>query len=298
KVLTSLLSRLRVPGFEVDQLRTDPKTHAVVIMQLYHHPYSLDSQKVRLALEERNIDYTSYHVNPITGKNMDASFFRMNPAAKLPVFQNGSYILFNTIDIIQYIERIAVVSSGGNTLTLSSEEVVGWMKKIQEWNPKFFTLSHVPEKYRTFACKFVRRVVIARMAEAPDLASAYHRKLREAHDTEDKLRNPEVPRRDKDQLVRLLDEVEKKLGETPYLAGEEFTLADVMLIPVLARLVLLNLEDEYINTRPNIAEYWNMVKQRPSYRKVIGKYFNGWKRYKTLLRTWCFLRIRSMLKRF
>lgn len=73
-------------------------------MQLYHHPYSLDSQKVRLALEEKGIDYTSFHVNPITGKNMDAVFFRMNPSAKLPVFQNGAHIIiFTTIDIIQYV---------------------------------------------------------------------------------------------------------------------------------------------------------------------------------------------------
>lgn len=72
------------------------------IMQFYHHPYSLDSQKVRLALEEKGIDYTSHHVNPITGKNMDASFFRKNPSGKLPVFQNGSHIIFDTIEMIQY----------------------------------------------------------------------------------------------------------------------------------------------------------------------------------------------------
>jgi glutathione S-transferase len=72
-------------------------------MQLYHHPYSLDSQKVRLALEEKIIDYTSYHVNPITGKNMDSSFFRMNPSGKLPVFKNGAHIIFSTIEIIQYV---------------------------------------------------------------------------------------------------------------------------------------------------------------------------------------------------
>lgn len=71
-------------------------------MQLYHHPYSLDSQKVRLALEEKAIDYTSHHVNPITGKNMDAFFFRLNPSAELPVFQNGSHIIYDTIEIIKY----------------------------------------------------------------------------------------------------------------------------------------------------------------------------------------------------
>lgn len=71
-------------------------------MQLYHHPYSLDSQKVRMALEEKGIDYTSYHVNPLTGKNMNVDFFRMNPSAKLPVFQNGAHVIYRAIDIIQY----------------------------------------------------------------------------------------------------------------------------------------------------------------------------------------------------
>uniref|UniRef100_A0A5B7API4 Putative glutathione S-transferase TCHQD n=1 Tax=Davidia involucrata TaxID=16924 RepID=A0A5B7API4_DAVIN len=267
-------------------------------MQLYHHPYSLDSQKVRLALEEKDSDYTSYHANPITGKNMDYSFFRMNPSAKLPVFQNGSHIIFNTIEIIQYIERIALVSSGGNNITLSSREVVEWMNKIQDWDPKFFTLSHIPDKYRLFVSKFIRRVVIARMVESPDLASAYHCKLRDEYETEDKLRNPEVLKQSEEHLVRLLDEVETKLDETSYLVGEEFTMADAMLIPVLARLVLLKLEDEYINSRPNIAEYWNVVQQRPSYKKVIGRYFNGWRKYKTLLKTWCFVRLRSLLSRY
>ncbi|XP_048226925.1 glutathione S-transferase TCHQD isoform X2 [Ricinus communis] len=264
----------------------------------YHHPYSLDSQKVRLALEEKGIDYTSHRINPITGKNMDASFFRINPRAKLPVFQNGTHIIFDTIEIIQYIERIAVVSAGADESSFSSREVVEWMHKIQEWNPKFFTLSHIPEKYRRTVSKFIRRVVIARMAESPDLASAYHRKLKEAYETEDKLKNSEVLKRSKEHLIRILDEVETKLHETAYLSGEEFSMADAMLIPVLARLVLLNLEDEYISSRPNIAEYWVLVQQRPSYRKVIGKYFNGWRKYKTLIRTWYFVRLRSLLRKY
>ncbi|XP_057502080.1 glutathione S-transferase TCHQD [Actinidia eriantha] len=267
-------------------------------MQLYHHPYSLDSQKVRLALEERDIDYTSYHVNPITGKNMDSSFFRVNPSTKLPVFQNGEVIIFDTIEIIRYIERIAAVSSGGSNLTLSSQEVIDWMCKIQDWNPKYFTLSHVPDKYRLFVSKFIRRVVIARMAESPDLASSYHCKLRDEYETEEKIRNPEVLRRSKEHLVTLLDEADAKLGETSFLVGEDFTMADVMLVPVLARLELLDLQDEYIHRRPNVAEYWRMVKQRPSYKKVIGKYFNGWRKYKSLLKTWCFLKIRSLLRRY
>ncbi|KAJ1387367.1 Thioredoxin-like superfamily [Sesbania bispinosa] len=267
-------------------------------MQLYHHPFDLDSQKVRLALEEKGTDYTSHHVNPITGKNLDSSFFKMNPSGRLPVFQNGSHIIYKPIDIIQYIERIAVISSGSEVISTSSREVIEWMQKIQEWDPRFFTLSHIPEKYRIYVSKFIRQVLIARMSESPELAGAYHKKLREAYQTEEKLKDPDVLRRSKEHLVRLLDEAERQLSETPYLAGEEFTMADVMLIPMLARLVLLDLENDYITSRPNIAEYWVMVQQRPSYRKVIAKHFDGWRKHKTLFKTWCFVRIRSLLKRY
>nr|XP_043621459.1 glutathione S-transferase TCHQD [Erigeron canadensis]XP_043621460.1 glutathione S-transferase TCHQD [Erigeron canadensis]XP_043621461.1 glutathione S-transferase TCHQD [Erigeron canadensis] len=267
-------------------------------MQLYHHPYSLDSQKVRLALEERNIDYTSYHVNPVTGKNMDPSFFRMNPSAKVPVFQNGSHVIFDTIEIIQYIERIALVSSGSGIIKQSSKRVVEWMYKIQEWNPKFFTLSHIPEKYHIYVSKFIRRVIIARMSEAPDLAAAYHTKLKEAYETEEKLHNPQVLQRSEQHLIKLLDEVEMQLEETLYLASDEFTLADVMLVPILARLTLLGLEKTYISDRPKLAEYWMLVQTRPSYKIVIGKYYHGWRRRKTLLKTWCIIRMRCMFKRY
>ncbi|GAA0161753.1 transferase [Lithospermum erythrorhizon] len=271
-------------------------------MQLFHHPYSLDSQKVRLLLEEKNIDYTSHHVNPITGKNMDPFFFRMNPSGKLPVFQNGSHIIYDTIEIIRYIERISVVSSGMDGLTpSSSEEVVQWMHRIQEWDPKYFTLFHIPVRHRTSIFKFLRRVIIARMAESPDLASVYHLTLREAYETDEKLRNPEVLRRCEEQLIRLLDQVDSRLGESSsssYLVGEQFTLADAMLIPVLARISLLNLETMYISIRPNVAKYWSGVHHRPSYKKVIGRYFDGWQKQITLCKTWCFLHIRSMLRKY
>lgn len=187
---------------------------------------------------------------------------------------------------------------GSENVTLSSQEVIELMQRIQAWDPKYFTLFHIPEKYRLVVSKFIRRVVIARMAQSPDLAGSYHLKLDEVYETEDKLRDPDVLKQSKEQLAEMLDVVERKLNESTYVAGDEFTMADVVLIPVLARLVLLDLKDEYIGSRPNIAEYWNVVQQRPSYKKVIGKYFSGWRKYKTLLKTWCFVRARSVLRRY
>lgn len=203
------------------------------------------------------------------------------------------YCFFN-----RYIDRVADASSGNSNSSVDQPEVVEWMQRIQGWSAKIFTLAHIPEKHRLFVSKFVRRVVIARMAESPDLASVYHLKLKDAYKTEDKLKDADVLKESEEQLDRLLDEVERQLHETQYLAGEDFTMADSMFIPVLARIALLNLEDEYINCRPKTAEYWKVVQLRPSYRAVIGKYFSGWRKYKTLLKTWCFVCIRSMFRRY
>ncbi|KAM0940554.1 putative glutathione transferase [Dioscorea sansibarensis] len=266
-------------------------------MQLYHHPCSMDSQKVRLALEERDIDYTSYHVNPLTGKNMEVSFFRMNPSAKIPVFKNGSHIIYRTIDIIQYIDRLAVSLSGEVNVS-GGEKVIEWMQKIDAWNPKMFTLSHIPDKYRNFVSKFVRRVIIARMAESPELASNYHEKLRDAYETEEKMRDLDTMQESEGKLIRLLDDAEMQLEETRYIAGDEFTLADTMFVPVLVRITLLNLEDEYINCRPKVKAYYQLVKHRNSYKVVIGKYFSGWRKHRTILKTLCFICVRSLFRAY
>ncbi|XP_068648273.1 glutathione S-transferase TCHQD [Aristolochia californica] len=267
-------------------------------MQLYHHPYSMDSQKVRIALEEEGLDYTSFHANPLTGKNMDTFFFRMNNSGKLPVFQNGAHRICETIDIIQYIHRIALLSSRCHHHEDISDEVIELMWKIQRWDPTLFTLSHTPTKYRNFITKFLRRVAIARMADAPDLASAYHAKLREAYKTEDELKNASQVKMSEEQLSCLLDELENKLNQSKYLSGQEFGVADYIFVPVLARIKLLNLEEVYIASRLKVAEYWKDVQKRPSYKVVIGNYFSGWRKYHTLFKTVCFLIIRSAFRKY
>ncbi|EPS67396.1 hypothetical protein M569_07387, partial [Genlisea aurea] len=200
-----------------------------------------------------------------------------------------------------YIERVAMVSSGGgNASTFNDEEIIQWVNTIQQWNSKFFTLSHVPSKYRLLLSKFLRRVIIARMAECPELATLYHSKLKQEYEIDETLRDPEILRQSEQQLNAILDEAERRLNDkkTTYLFGEEFTLADVAFVPVLSRLAVLDLEEKYITARPNVAVYWSVVQRRPTYKRVIGKYFRSWRKHVTLLKTWFFVQLRSLLKQY
>lgn len=193
---------------------------------------------------------------------------------------------------------MAALSSGGEYNANVSDSLLSWMQKIQDWEPTIFTLSRVPNKFRLFVCKFLRRVIIARMAEAPDMASSYHIKLREAYQFEDLLKDPKQPAMSEEQLFSLLDCVEDKLKESRYLSGDEFGLVDYLFIPILARIKLLNLVEVYIDSRPNVAHYWSIVQLRPSYKAVIGRYFTGWRKYTTLMRTFCFVGLRTVFRRY
>ncbi|KAH9326596.1 hypothetical protein KI387_006774, partial [Taxus chinensis] len=262
-------------------------------MQLYHHPFSINSQKVRLALEEKGEDYSSHKMNPLKGRNLDLDFFRINPTGKIPVFKNGDIILFDPLSIIEYIDGINA-PLGGNDV--DHGRMLAWMQKIDGWNPKLFTLSNIPHKYILFFSRFKRRVVIARMAQSPDLANKYHLKLRETYATEEQLKDQDSVNQSIEQLIVLLDDAETQLTESEFLAGKEFSMADAMFVPILARIELLDKENEYIGSRTHLLDYWNRVKQRPSYGAVIGKYFSGWRKYKTFISTYSRVWIRNLFK--
>lgn len=197
--------------------------------------------------------------------------------------------------LCRYIHRISE-PVGDNKVNL--ERVEEWVKKIDEWDAKPFTLTHVPERVLRFFSRFKRRVVIARMAKNPDLANKYHSKLNSMHAMEEKLKDGEALEANKEQLINMLDDAEAQLNTTEYMAGFEFTVADAALIPVLARIELLKLNDEYLEPRLRLLDYWERVKTRASYKKVIGGYSSQLKQMKLVVPSMCNVGVRNVLKRF
>lgn len=264
-------------------------------MQLYHHAFSLNSQKVRLALEEKGMDYISHSLNPLTGKDLNPNFFRINPEGKIPVIKNGSRVILDTLSIVQFIDSLNVPLGRDN---VDKEKLQEWMGRIDGWDPKLFTLSRIPWKIRKYFSRFKRRAAIAMMARNPDLADKYHSKLREAYETEEMLKDREALEANQVQLENLLDAAEVQLGKTDYLAGASFTMADVMLLPVLGWMELLRMDKKLLKSRPRLAAYWSKAKRRPSYHRAIGKYFAGCNKYTTFLTTAVVVSFRDIFRRY
>jgi len=70
----------------------------------------------------------------------------------------------------------------------------------------------------------------------------------------------------KEQLNAKLDVYEKILSKQPYLAGQEFTLADLFHLPYGAWLVKLG--EDFFESRPNVKKWWDKITSRPSWKAV------------------------------
>ena len=72
-----------------------------------------------------------------------------------------------------------------------------------------------------------------------------------------------------DRLDKVLTLMESRLGETPYLAGSEFTAADIMTVFSLTTMRLFNPAD--LTPYPNILTYLQRIGSRPAYQRAMAK---------------------------
>ena len=59
------------------------------MIELYHFGFSTCSQKVRLVLAEKGIDFTSHEVNLIAGGQHDPAYVKLNPKHATAWFKLG-----------------------------------------------------------------------------------------------------------------------------------------------------------------------------------------------------------------
>ena len=96
---------------------------------LYHFPLSLDSQKVRLALAEKNVTWRSRVVNLVELENLEPWHMRLNPNGVVPTLVVDGNSVTDSLQIVRYINdefpghALAPLGEGGD------REMASWMER-------------------------------------------------------------------------------------------------------------------------------------------------------------------------
>ena len=232
---------------------------------LYNVPPSLCSQKVRLALEEKGVAFTNHWVDiGPTSANYEPWYVRLNPKCVVPTLVHGDTIVTDSSRIMQYIDD----TFDGVKLFPEAEEKRAqtdrWFKLGETLDFRLFTFAQSPAMFTDLMLNKKLKKLKKYAAKYPDLRAEYEAKFLDMQDLKDRKNDTVVTGEQLKELEATLDEMDELLGEQPYLAGEDYTMADVMWTVVLTRMKFVK-AGAMIEQRPNLLAYYARMQTRPSY---------------------------------
>ncbi|EDV96309.1 GH16180 [Drosophila grimshawi] len=263
---------------------------------LYFHPYNFYSQKVLLVFYEKNIDFTPYIVDLCNGEQYSSWFLKLNPKGDVPVLQDGSLIVPNSRNIINYVdnkfrgiqypvlkpynpdsleyEQMMTFDQAVTRLPIGALSLGSFIHDDIKLVPKAPFIGPVRQ-----ACLNNNQKVMDILRRSVAEVDAKNTALKQKLELQMRRRALIASRIDfqrvLDAVRSVLTFVEQELSkQTPrkeWLTGDEITLADVSLGLLLQRLYQLGFENYYwsYGKLPMVEGYFLRFKQRPSYHRLV-----------------------------
>ncbi|TFL14247.1 glutathione S-transferase family protein [Pusillimonas caeni] len=230
------------------------------MLTLLHHNISVCAQKVRLALYEKGLPWEGREIDLMKQEHLTPEFLRINPKGLVPVLIHDDTPICESTVILEYIEDVFPSSPLRPASALGKARMRTWTKIPDEG-------LHVACASVTYASAFVHQLRSnhdrheweERLKKLPDRARA----ARQRKILEQEFEAPFV----KDAVLlhdKVLREMNDALDASLWLAGDEFTLADIAIVPYVTRLDRLGLEGMWA-ALPNVKSWFDRVQARPSF---------------------------------
>jgi len=235
------------------------------VIALYHFGFSTCSQKVRLVLEEKGLEFESREVNLISGEQHDPEYVKLNPKHVVPTLVHDGRVLVESSLIIRYLDDAFPSPPLRPSDALGRYRVESWLHFLdQHLHPAAPTVTFAlgprkallaqPEAVREAnleaipdpAHRATRRSVIEHGVKAPEFAGAFG------------------------VFLDALDRMETELADRTWLSGERFGLADAGVLPYVLRLEHLGLDPLLEpGARPRVADWLGRSKALPAYTRAV-----------------------------
>jgi glutathione S-transferase len=234
-----------------------------VALTLYHHGSSACAAKVRFALAEKQLPWTSRYVDILKGEQFTPEFLALNPKAVVPVLVHDGDVIVESTVICEYLEETFAANPIYPEAPLERARVRMWTKAVdEELHPACSAITYVVSHRHTilrngagtfedFLASGAREGMAARTLKWQWIQLGL-----DAPGAADKIRLY-------DSYLRKMDDA---LCDSDWLVGGRFSMADVAMAPYLNRLAALAMEALWENGRlPRVADWFARIRARPTF---------------------------------
>jgi glutathione S-transferase len=228
-------------------------------LELYHAAHSTCSQKVRICLAEKGVEWVSRPVDFSKRGNLAPEYMAINPNGVVPAFvHDGTPIIESTV-MCEYLDEV-----WPDEPRLSPEdpkkraEMRAWLRFIDEV-PSMAV--RVPSFQNVFLDRFkaMSEEEYVAFRELNTLRRDFFMRMNHTGFSDDEYENAIM------QLGATVERMEEALTrEGPWLVGTEFTIADICVAPLLQRMEELSLSDMWADA-PAVTDWFARTRARPSF---------------------------------
>jgi len=199
-------------------------------MKLYETKVAPNARRVRMFLAEKNIDVTCIEIDLKDGGNLTEEFRSKNPFAKVPVLElDDGTIISESVAICRYFEEIQPIPPLMGETSLEKAHIEMWQRRAE-----LGFLFPVGMAFQHCSGFFKDRMTPNQTWGEDCIKTAFG-------------------------YLKLIDQ---HLSKNKYLAGENFSIADITMLTTLdfAKVVEIRLTDKH----QNIKRWYELVSQRAS----------------------------------
>ena len=228
------------------------------MLELYHAPISTCSQKVRLVLAEKKLDWKSHLIHFGSGDHLSPKYLAMNPNGVVPTLLDDGDVVIDSTVINEYLEDVYPEIS----VRPGNPKVAARMRAWRQYIDEVPTPAIRPPSFNAYFVPIWSDMTDAQFFEYTErlpLRKHFYRKMGRTGfsqaDIEEAL----------DKLGQTLRRMEQSLTDGPWLIGDQYSLADVSITPTIVRMEDLGLSSMW-DDLPHVKDWYGRIQARPNFR--------------------------------
>ncbi|GAD88626.1 hypothetical protein VHA01S_008_00220 [Vibrio halioticoli NBRC 102217] len=234
-------------------------------LHLYHTGFSNCAMRVRIALEEKGLEWESHALDLQKGENLTAEYFGINPNGVVPTLVDDGVVIIDSADIIDYIDQKFTPNSLRPSNECDLQQMYEWMYLARDNHLSIKTYMYSNVKNPQGMKRNEQEMADYREKQTFDSALlAFHERFN-SHNG--------FSAEEKAQATAIIDQcfskMDKRLSDHQWLVGENFSLADITWIP---QLVVLKAANYPFENYPNLEQWKNAIIQRPSFERAVKQW--------------------------
>lgn len=234
------------------------------MLTLYNAAHSTCSQKVRICLAEKGLPFEDIRLDIGRSKDhLKPDYLKLNPNGVVPTLVDDGHVILDSSVICEYLEERYP------EVRLSPDDVVerarmrAWMRYLEEVPT---AAVRVPSFNMGFLPRFEgldRARFEAEQSDIRPIRKQFYRRMGPAgfrrSDVEASL----------EQLSATCRRMEAALSEGPWLMGARYTLADIIVAPLIDRMADLGFSGLWDPSCPRVSDWYRRIRERPAFRATF-----------------------------